>query len=85
MIEVIVKINAKATVILLRFRSIIVVPEKVVGKAPPKASDRPEPFPECNNIAIIRAKDTKICIPTTILNIVIKYLKMTDLAILARS
>ena len=63
----------------------MVVPEKVVGKAPPKASDRPEPFPECNNMANIRAKETKICIPTTTLNIIIKYLKTMDLAIAARS
>ena len=37
---------AKAMVIRFRLRSIMVVPEKVEGKAPPKVSDKPAPFPE---------------------------------------
>ncbi len=66
------KMRAKTTVIRLRFRSIIVVPEKVVGSAPPNASESPEPFPECNNMAIIKDMDTKICIPITTLIITTK-------------
>jgi hypothetical protein len=39
-------ITARATVIRFKFFSIILVPEKVLGKAPPKALDRPVPLPE---------------------------------------
>jgi len=41
-----VKVMARTIVIRFRLRSMMVVPEKVEGKAPPKVSDKPAPFPE---------------------------------------
>jgi hypothetical protein len=55
------KINDNTIVILLRFFSIILV---LVNEdiAPPKASDRPPPFPECSRTKTIKAIQTIICI-----------------------
>lgn len=63
------KTTARVTVMRFKFFSIIEVPEKVEGRAPPKASERPVPFPECKSMATINAKDTNIWIPIITLNI----------------
>jgi hypothetical protein len=52
---------ARPTVILLRFFSIMLVPEKVDGRAPPNALERPVPFPECKRIATINPTDNNPC------------------------